>query len=298
MKFSDYLIDFCINGPSSLPVLEKGSEALKKLYGDAIEEWSELGSSDIPLLEKLLLPKAYGADDGCCAGISLDAIAEYLRKVENGLPPEEALKHLCGRYTFGAPPPAELAQIYLEALQSEGKNERIASLKQEFKENLSSLRKEVKQTIRAEESIERKKLLALFFIMKAKLLEEEFHNEVIRIASNFNYEKLQLIAAKMGLSLYPLAQFHHEQSEKPSSDLDQTIRNLPNGAYFVALRSRNGAHALAYFKVDTNTHFIIEPNLAILQPPQSALDTLRDRIFEMCPPDSVYLVSFYRCTLQ
>jgi hypothetical protein len=298
MNFGDHLIDFCINEPISPPVYEKGIEALKKLYGDAIDEWSKLDSLNIPLLESLLTPKAFGSDDGCCAGISLDAIAESLKKIEQGMSPDDALKNLCGRYTYGAPPPAELAQIFLEALHPVGKKEQIDSFKQKYKENLSSLCEEAKLAIKSAKAAEKKKLLALNFIMKAKQLEEAFYNEVITIAADSSYEKIQLIAAKMGLSLYHQAQFHHDKPEASSSQLDQMIRNLPIGVYFIGLRSRIGAHALAYFKVDAKTHFIIEPNFAILQPPDSALDTLRDRIFAICPQESVYLVSFYRCSLQ
>jgi hypothetical protein len=296
-KFGKDLVDFCLNTPSHLPICENGIEALKTLYGQTIEHWSKIGTFDIPLKQDLLQPKEV-AQDGCCAGISLDAIVHYLHDIECGLTFDTAIRNLCGRYSNGAPSSAEVAQIFLEALQSDDKETVLGEIKQDFLRKLSDLYEKTLRAMEATSDETRKSILWINYKIKLLQLREQCYSELVTSAAHFGFQKLRLIAEKMGLSLQIQDQFLHAKSKASSSELDLLIRNLPIGVYFISLRSHEGTHAIAYFKIDEKTHFALEPNFGIVKSQDSSVDLLRGRISENCPEKSVYLVSFYRCALQ
>ncbi|NGX63443.1 MAG: hypothetical protein KR126chlam6_00855 [Candidatus Anoxychlamydiales bacterium] len=95
----------------------KTFEDLKKIYGESeIDRWNSTLPDELSLENDLKVP--YLFQTGCCFGISLDFINNFLKAIKAGKTPLDAIKLVSCRYKNGAQKQAELAQIIHVGLKS------------------------------------------------------------------------------------------------------------------------------------------------------------------------------------
>ncbi|NGX63444.1 MAG: hypothetical protein KR126chlam6_00856 [Candidatus Anoxychlamydiales bacterium] len=251
----DKIIEFSLNMFSSLKnrdfVKVKKFEDLKSYYGkDTISLWESVGTEKIPL-KKDSLDALKDLSDGCCAGISLDFISNYLKEIKAGKTPIDAIKSISYRFKKGASKEAELAQIFYQFLDDSAF---VAAKIKKASEHLEESSKKFFESLKQLEDIQN-----LDELYKAsELLIEETRKSGQEQMNNLAYGKsltYKPIAKKFGLNIQKPNTLATTIKDKDRvANFKEFVQNLPNGAYLVQVPE----HAFIFIKTD-NDSYIFDP---------------------------------------
>jgi len=261
MNFGNKLIEFSSNCFSSLKrkdfVKVKQFEDLKTYYKeDTIKQWESVGTDKIPL-KKDKLDGLRNLSDGCCMGISLDFMLNYLKEIKAGKAPIDAIKSIAHRFKNGASKEAELAQIFYQflddsafvALKSKKAREHIEESNKKFSESLEKLKdiNDIDELHKARESI----------IEETRKRGQEEMNSLAYGKSLKN----KPIAKKFGLNIQKPHTFFTTNTDKnKESWFKEFVKNLPNGAYTVQVHE----HVFCFIKTDKDS-YIFDSNFGIIR---------------------------------
>ncbi len=261
MDYEEAVVNFSYNGCVITRAAETEEQALRARYGNqVIDELLQIGTDTIPLDRK----KLERVRNGVCLGMSLDFAAHYLREINSGTKPAEAVRKVSGRYTAGAPDEAQLAQIFHEALdyRPELKEMNKASLA-EFDIKLENVKQGAQTDIldlaAGNQTSDAKRLTDEVAEISSLIESVPLTNE--RGALN---KRILLLAKQFGLKFDQLRVITQDSFEDGQfADFQGHLKDFPDECYTVSIGNQEVQHQIALIKSGSN-FFLFDPNFATL----------------------------------
>ena len=261
LTFENEIINFSINSLqirkdffTNDDVISK-AKTLRNLYGSVnLERWLKIQEKHFFLDENELHSKAV-VKRGCCVGMSLDFISQYLKSER---PPLETVQSITSSHKKGASNEAHLAQIFFESLRLQKNIE--TQLRADGHSFLQTLPDDQYQKL-AKECLGMENLMTRYKEICPKFLQTNqkiYAGKYQPIAKNFG-----IVIDVDSLSIYRCREDHGGKFINDSA-FSAFVNNLLNGVYLVRFLSKSGTgHIIVYIRTKTE-HFIYDPNLATL----------------------------------
>ncbi|MBX7065902.1 MAG: hypothetical protein K1X28_01605 [Parachlamydiales bacterium] len=292
-KYGDQVIDFATN--AKYPDKQQGATewgSFQRTYGLQDLDWQPLFG--VLSRDKLAVSKAF------CGGMSAHFIYCYLKELQSGATPREAVEKVSTLYRDGPPKSAQIAQSLLEAYNC---NEAVIVKKEEFTKFSNKLSFICLYLFHCFLDVIKRvaKIVCSCFGHSLEIELKATEGCVEFIMKEFRKQLVELVESRPHFQLLGIG--IGEWSFCAPENLNKTLQTLPSGAYYLAFQGKctqDTNHAIAFIKTGQDKDFIFDSNYATLSVDASnspiELEKLREHYFRNFPDGGE--ITFFPCNLN